>query len=637
MAIVEMKRIDLLAMRQDQRKLLKAMQKMGCVEVSPIRDEALEAYQSKDTSRLTQLDSLMERLRWTIGQLSQYNKQKAPFMGNLPDAEQSEVAYIQSHEEELVAVLDQAEGLEKTGGDLKGQLARLQVAQEQLEAWKNLDIPVRDIRSTRDVLQYAGTMNKAGLKALNEQLAGGPVYVQELGEERDTVYVWIAAHASLKQELTAALKGGNFAPAQFGDMQGTVQEQLAAYQGKRETLQKEFEGLTGKWQQLSEQLTRLKIWYDLKQIERDQLEAAQRTIGTGSAFLMRGWVPAAQAEQVTETLKKLSPTCAVEVYDPAEGDEPPVLLHNNKFASPFETVVTGFALPAPGSVDPTAVMAPFYALLFGMMLSDAGYGLVMALAIPLLIKLKKPGKSNQKLLWVLFYSAIATVFCGAVYNTWFGFNLPIKSILDPINDPMPVMVVCMGVGVIHLFAGLGVGMYMNVKRGKPQDAIFDQLSWMLLVSGLIMLVLGGTAAEIGKWMAITGVAIILIWAGRAKSRNPFKRLISGLGALYGATSWISDILSYMRLFGMGLATGVIGMVINQLVGMVFSGGIVGAIIGSVLFVGAHAFNLGINALGAYVHSCRLQYIEFFGKFYEEGGVAFRPLTYQTRYVNIHEA
>ncbi len=637
MAIVEMKRIDLLAMRQDQRKLLKAMQKMGCVEVSPIRDEALEAYQSKDTSRLTQLDSLMERLRWTIGQLSQYNKQKAPFMGNLPDAEQSEVAYIQSHEEELVAVLDQAEGLEKTGGDLKGQLARLQVAQEQLEAWKNLDIPVCDIRSTRDVLQYAGTMNKAGLKALNEQLAGGPVYVQELGEERDTVYVWIAAHASLKQELTAALKGGNFAPAQFGDMQGTVQEQLAAYQGKREALQKEFEGLTGKWQQLSEQLTRLKIWYDLKQIERDQLEAAQRTIGTGSAFLMRGWVPAAQAEQVTETLKKLSPTCAVEVYDPAEGDEPPVLLHNNKFASPFETVVTGFALPAPGSVDPTAVMAPFYALLFGMMLSDAGYGLVMALAIPLLIKLKKPGKSNQKLLWVLFYSAIATVFCGAVYNTWFGFNLPIKSILDPINDPMPVMVVCMGVGVIHLFAGLGVGMYMNVKRGKPQDAIFDQLSWMLLVSGLIMLVLGGTAAEIGKWMAITGVAIILIWAGRAKSRNPFKRLISGLGALYGATSWISDILSYMRLFGMGLATGVIGMVINQLVGMVFSGGIVGAIIGSVLFVGAHAFNLGINALGAYVHSCRLQYIEFFGKFYEEGGVAFRPLTYQTRYVNIHEA
>ena len=327
----------------------------------------------------------------------------------------------------------------------------------------------------------------------------------------------------------------------------------------------------------------------------------------------------------------------MEIYAPAEDDEPPILLHNGKFATPFESVVEGFALPSPKGMDPTAVMAPFYALLFGMMLSDAGYGLVMALAIPLLLKLKKPGKNSVKMLWLLFYSAIATVVCGAIYNTWFGFNLPVKSILDPINDPMPVMIVCMGVGVVHLYAGMILAAYMNIKRGKPQDAVFDQLSWMMLVSGLIMLVAGGVIAEIGKWMAIIGVVIILIWAGREKSRNPFKRLVSGLGSLYGATSWISDILSYMRLFGMGLATGVIGMVINQLVGMAFSSGIIGAVIGSVLFVGAHAFNLGINALGAYVHSCRLQYIEFFGKFYEEGGVAFRPLAYNTHYVNIHQA
>ena len=158
---------------------------------------------------------------------------------------------------------------------------------------------------------------------------------------------------------------------------------------------------------------------------------------------------------------------------------------------------------------------------------------------------------------------------------------------------------------------------------------------MLAVTGAIMLVLPGIAAEIGKWMAIAGVALIVLFAGREK-KNPFARFMGGLGALYGATSWISDILSYMRLFGMGLATGVIGMVINQLIGMVFSAGIVGKIIGSVLFVGAHAFNLGINALGAYVHSCRLQYIEFFGKFYEEGGVAFKPLNYNTRYVNFKE-
>ena len=638
MAIVEMKRIDLLAMRQDQKKLLRAMQRMGCVEVTPIQGEHLENYQRQDSTRLQQLEITMDRLRWTIGQLSQYNRQKPPFLGSLPDADAGDVAFAQEHEDKLLALLDQAEELEKTGGDLRGQLARIQVAQEQLEPWKSLDIPVESIVSTRSVFQQAGTMNKGLVPELLEKYAGQPVYVQVLGEVRDSAYLWIIAHASLAGELSETLKAASFAPAQFGDVHGTVAQRLEAYAREREEINRRTQQVTQQWQEMANaNLTRLKTWYDLLQIEKDQQEAAKRTIGTGQAFLLRGWVPAALGDQVGAELQKLSPTCAVEVYVPAEDDEPPILLHNGKFATPFESVVEGFALPAPKGIDPTAVMAPFYALLFGMMLSDAGYGLVMALAIPLLLKLKKPGKNSVKMLWLLFYSAIATVVCGAIYNTWFGFNLPVKSVLDPINDPMPVMIICMGVGVVHLYAGMILAAYMNIKRGKPQDAVFDQLSWMMLVSGLIMLVAGGVIGEIGKWMAIIGVAIILIWAGREKGKNPFKRLISGLGSLYGATSWISDILSYMRLFGMGLATGVIGMVINQLVGMAFSSGIIGAVIGSVLFVGAHAFNLGINALGAYVHSCRLQYIEFFGKFYEEGGVAFRPLAYNTHYVNIHQA
>ena len=638
MAIVEMKRIDLLAMRQDQRKLLRAMQRMGCVEVTPIRGEELQAYQRQDTARLQQVETTMERLRWTIGQLSQYNRQKAPFLGSLPDANPEDVAYIQQHEEELLKLLDQAEELEKTGGDLRGQLARIQVAQEQLTPWIALDIPVESIVSTRNVFQQVGTMNKNLVEEMTAKFAAQPVYIQVLGEVRDSAYLWVVAHASVAGELTEALKAASFAPAQFGDMRGTVAQRMQDYDQERADIAARSQAVTEQWQALTNaNLTRMKTWYDLLQIEKDQQEAATRTVGTGQAFLLRGWVPAALGEQVSAELKKLSPTCSVEIYAPEEADEPPVLLHNGKFAAPFETVVEGFALPSPKGMDPTAAMAPFYALLFGMMLSDAGYGLVMALAIPLLLKLKKPGKNSVKMLWLLFYSAIATVVCGAIYNTWFGFNLPVKSILDPINDPMPVMIVCMGVGVVHLYAGMILAAYMNIKRGKPQDAVFDQLSWMMLVSGLIMLVAGGVIAEIGKWMAIIGVVIILIWAGREKSRNPFKRLVSGLGSLYGATSWISDILSYMRLFGMGLATGVIGMVINQLVGMAFSSGIIGAVIGSVLFVGAHAFNLGINALGAYVHSCRLQYIEFFGKFYEEGGVAFRPLAYNTHYVNIHQA
>jgi V/A-type H+-transporting ATPase subunit I len=202
------------------------------------------------------------------------------------------------------------------------------------------------------------------------------------------------------------------------------------------------------------------------------------------------------------------------------------------------------------------------------------------------------------------------------------------------NNAMPVMMICIALGAVHLFTGLGVAAYMNIRRGKPLDAVCDQLSWFMLVVGLGLMLVAPAA---GKWGALAGAAIILVTAGRAKSKNPFKRLISGLGALYGVTSWVSDLLSYMRLFGMGLATGVIGMVINILVNMVFSAGPVGWVIGAGLFVGGHLFNLAINTLGAYVHSGRLQYIEFFGKFYEDGGKPFMPLTQTNRYVYITES
>ncbi|NLA54453.1 MAG: hypothetical protein GX858_08920 [Clostridiales bacterium] len=222
-----------------------------------------------------------------------------------------------------------------------------------------------------------------------------------------------------------------------------------------------------------------------------------------------------------------------------------------------------------------------------------------------------------------------------MYNTWFGFS-PWPSVFDPVNNSLPVIGVSLGIGALHLFAGLSIGAYVNFRDGKPWSALFDQFSWMMLVIGAGLLVLPQTAV-FGKWLALAGAAIIVLTAGREKTKNPFKRLISGLGALYGVTGWISDLLSYIRLFGMGLATGVIGMVINQLVGMVMSSGFIGIILGSVLFVGAHLFNAAINILGAYVHACRLQYIEFFGKFYQEGGKPFKPLRLSPRYVRVKDA
>ena len=261
----------------------------------------------------------------------------------------------------------------------------------------------------------------------------------------------------------------------------------------------------------------------------------------------------------------------------------------------------------------------------------------MALLIPIFMKIKKIKFENAKMLYLLTYGGIATIIWGLIYNTVFGFNpLPQKYwLLDSVNNSMPVMIVCIGVGAVHLFAGLAVAAYMNFKRHDPLAALADQIAWATLLVGLGLLMLDATK-QIGQIMALVSVAIILLFTKRGE-KNPIKRIFGGLGALYGVTSWVSDLLSYMRLFGMGLATGVIGMVFNQLIGMIWGAGIIGKVIGAVLFVGCHAFNLGINALGAYVHSCRLQYIEFFGKFYEDGGKPFTPLGTKPKYVSIQPA
>lgn len=662
MAIVKMKRISLLAMRADEKKLLKRLQAMGCVEVSPISEEELRAYQTHDEARIMQVNETLTRLNWLISQSSRYVKQPSPFMGNKPDAADADVAYVTDHEMELQAALDRAEALEKENGECRGTLVRLTVARNQLLPWQALEIPVEKLAPTRHVTQLLGSLPSRCWEELLERWKELPVMITVLppaGEAEQTprtvetledipeyargrkgnvqVAVWLCVHRDALAQVQEDLKAFGFSPAQLGEQTGTIQEQLRALDQQMADVRARQAKIEEEREALAQQQTHYKVWYDLLSVERERLLAHGRTVGTGSAFLMRGWVPEQVAEQVKAECERIAPTCSVELSDPAEDEEPPVLLENNRVVAPYENIIEGFALPAYRSIDPTAVMAPFYACLFGMMLSDAGYGLVMMVGILALIRIKKPAKRNAKLLWVLFGSAGFTVAWGAIYNTWMGYQMPFGGLLDAMNDPMPVMVVCLGMGVIHLFAGLLVAAYMNIKRGKPWDALFDQFSWIMALTGLLLFVLGGVAGKVGLAMLIAGVALLLFFAGREK-KNPIMRLIGGLSALYGVTSWLSDILSYMRLFGMGLATGVIGQVINMLVGMVFDMGPVGWVLGSLLFVFAHTFSLGINALGAYVHACRLQYIEFFGKFYEEGGVAFKPLSREiTRYVHLKQA
>ena len=341
---------------------------------------------------------------------------------------------------------------------------------------------------------------------------------------------------------------------------------------------------------------------------------------------------------------------------------PPTVLKNDAFNTPFESLINLYSLPDARGIDATPYMTPFYIFLFGIMLSDTGYGIVLSLGAWLFLKLKKPTGGLKGLAMVLFWGGLSTMVWGVLVGTFFGLDFDVifgtadkfPLFLDPTGNPVGMLLFCLLLGVIHICCGHLIKMKMCFQDKDWQSAVFDNLSWVLVLVGLTLAALPMASGffdppfelgwynalhlnTVGLVMILAGSAMVLLFKGRDK-KNPISRLASGFGGLYGATSYLSDILSYARLLALGIATGYLAMVFNTLCSMLMGGSgvmkFVGFLIAVVLLVALHIFSIAINTLGTFVHCARLQYVEFFGKFYEEGGRAFKPLQYKTKHVQI---
>ncbi|MEN6339856.1 MAG: V-type ATPase 116kDa subunit family protein [Clostridiaceae bacterium] len=366
-------------------------------------------------------------------------------------------------------------------------------------------------------------------------------------------------------------------------------------------------------------------------------------------------MPADQIETVEQAVLTVTDAYYFSVRDAEEGEVPPSFVENKKLVTPFEAVTNLYSRPDPNGIDATPYMAPFYVLLFGLMLSDTGYGIVLSILCALFIRFKHPTGMSGGFARVLLWGGVSTAvwgvlvgtFFGMDFDTLFGTNNLFPLFVDPMSNPIGMLILCFGLGVLHIMFGVALKMKLSFSRGDWQTAIFDNLSWIFIVCGLILYGASSAVAgipavlgTIGLAAAGLGAVMILLFKGREK-KNPIARTISGLGELYQVTSYLSDILSYARLFALGIATGVIASVFNELCKMLMQSPILvlkilGIIVACALLVALHGFNIAINTLGAFVHCARLQYVEFYGKFYETGGKAFRPLGYQTKHVRIKD-
>ena len=530
----------------------------------------------------------------------------------------------------------------------------------------NLDVPVKTQSTRRTVLMPGtmpgGTTQEEIYEILAEkapQAEGADIHI--VSSEPGMVYLTVLCMKEDARDVEDALRSAGFArPSHIWD-DAPVQE-------KQELLE-QIQDCRKKISQIKEQISTLarereplKIVADYYRVRADKYAVLGELPQSHRTFVISGYIPRCEADYVAGDLLERY-DCAVDVEELREDEEAPVILKNNPFSANMEGIVESYGLPHKGEIDPTTIMSFFYIFFFGMMLSDAAYGALVALICGILVR-KFPGMSQgmKKSLKLFFYCGLSTLVWGILFGGYFGNIVDIVSEkffghtvtvpafwFIPLDDPMKLLVYSLLFGVIHLFVGLGIKGYLCLKDKKYMDFFCDVVLWFMLLTGLILMLLPSDIfASIAQTeivfppvlnrtahiLAAAGAAGIVLMSGRGH-KNPALRLALGAYDLYNITGWLSDVLSYSRLLALGLATGVIASVINQM-GSMLPDNLIGVVFFVLIFLVGHAMNLAINLLGAYVHTNRLQFVEFFGKFYEGGGRPFTPFKENTKYTEVKE-
>ena len=655
MAIVEMSKLSVICLNSRKKKFIKELMDLGVVEISKPMSGSEEnvipegTFLANNSAEVSHLDAQIAAYGVAIDILdSYYDGKKSLFNTRKEVTEEDFIRNVEQNESYVKEIAEKISVLQKKINDNKAEINRLSILIKGLEPWRDFDLPLENT-GTKTSTIFTGVVpiktNTDNL--LNAVLEEAPsAVIQKVSSDKIQNYLCFICLKEEKPKVLETLRQFSFTSVVLNDNSGTAAEAISKYEKTTARLNEEIELSVSELKELSKDIEKIEYIYDDLLIKRDRAKAVGDFINTKKVFCFDGWLPVDSIEKVKQVLDKNE--CYYEISEPIKNEETPIMLKNNKFASPFEAVTVMYSMPLATEVDPTPIMAPFYFLFFGLMLSDAAYGIILSLACFALLKKFKLEGTMKKMVTMFFWCGISTFFWGALFGGWFGDAVAVFSKtflgreivinpiwIDPLQEPMTLLIFSLILGAIHMFVGMGMQAYMLIKNGKALDALFDVGLWYMLLIGLVLFGVGSmitpALSSVGKWMALIGAVGIVVTGGRNK--KGFGKITGGFGSLYGITNYLSDVLSYSRLLALGLATGVVAKVVNIL-GSLAGSGVVGIIVFIAVFLFGTVFNLAINALGAYVHSCRLQYVEFFGKFYTGGGKPFEPFVGKTKFVKI---
>jgi len=644
-----MLKIELIGAVKNSKDIIDFLQRRGVVEIT--KNEETESLSSLDTAvNISQLEKMKSKAESAREILGFY----APAKGSLIDSFRppreitlAEFAQNEKSTDRTFSICSSVIELDKRITDAKAEIIRLENANSGISIWEGLDVPMKT-KSTKHTALLLGTFpNQQSESSVKEKLAeiANDIEAYDVEIVYSSEMLSCAAVLCLKseeQKMLEALRSFGFVkPSELYET--TAKEALEANNAKIEKLNKEIEDNQERIKAYGDETGKIDFLIDYLSMKIDKYEALKKISITDNIIYISGFITEKDSEKTVKALEDKF-DCAVNTYAPEEGEDVPVLLKNNDFASGVEGITEMYSLPGKHDIDPNAIMGFFYYVFFGMMFSDAGYGLLMVIATLIVLLKAKPQGQKKKTVLMYFYCGVSTTFWGIMFGSFFGdliniirvnyLNLPETRLhvwLNPAGDDlMTTMLYCFLFGIIHLFVGVAIKGYMTWKQGEKFGAICDVLSIYMAIGGAAPICAGmiievpQNIKDISKYIALAGVVLIILTAGRS-SKSIGGKLGAGLYALYNTISgYLSDILSYSRLLALGLVTGIIGSVVNMM-GTLPENMVVKTVLFVIVFIFGHAINFGINIIGAYVHTNRLQYVEFFSRFYEGGGSPFTPL------------
>ncbi|MFH1786480.1 MAG: V-type ATP synthase subunit I [archaeon] len=625
-----MSRFDAVVLEQDRDRVVDALHENGIAQIEDQSQrlrgkEWSELARAGASERSSNASSRLLRVKWLHDFLSsattqppgkfdvlmQYLKPDIPTPKEIPKR-----GVFRMVDSLLAEAEPKIKLLEGKHSAIQSEKAKLQKTIDDAERIKGIPFDVSWLGESEYTLTEAGVISKEHLPDLKD--LPGEVAIDSSGESAAILicYLKIDREAVSKQlrktGFSQVLLSGSGTPAELIERS---RSRLGELELNEKTLLAKISS-TGK-----KYLDGLAACRELLEIEKARGEISSAFAKTEKTVLLSGFVPSGQAESLREIVKKSSSDRYYFAH--SDADDAPVLQSNPRFLKPFEQLTEMFAVPKYNEIDPTFLLAPTFVIYYGLMLTDAVYGVILfALSVLLLKTYGKANKAAKDFSWVLIACAVSTIIFGVLTGGYlgdimaylFGANPADLALwVDPLTDPIVILKLAIIIGILHVDTGVFVSLLENLRQKNFRAAAVDNAVWFILQAGILMYYLGMRAG-----LVLMGISVLLLFYG-----------YKVMGIMH-ITGFMGDILSYARLLALALATGGIAMTVNLLAKMVFAVPYVGIALAAVVLLVGHTFNFIMNALGSFIHSLRLHYVEFFGKFYSGGGSKFSPFRAERR-------